>query len=118
MFLALFTDPARNVDIHDTKHTLFFSGQAKRKTFDKTMTNAKTTLYVFERTKVGWTFLGNARVCSEVQPRTDEHPPVWELELIITSNDNSAFKSKKEIFDHLGLVPKYKNLALGFIPVY
>jgi hypothetical protein len=50
MFLALFTDPARNMDVLSNNTTLiFYTGQAKRKTFDKTINCEKTTLYVFER---------------------------------------------------------------------
>jgi len=130
MFLALFTDPARNMDVYDSNTTLIlYTGQAKRKTFDKTMSSEKTTLYVFERClRFGWKFLGNARVCSETQqPRTDTHPPVWQLALKkpliaeeedYTSFSSTHYRSKQEILNRMGLVPKYKNLAVGIVPLY
>lgn len=131
MFLALFTDPARNMDVYDSNTTLiFYTGQAKRKTFDKTINCEKTTLYVFERClRFGWKFLGNARVCSETQPRTDTHPPVWQLALKplvpageeeedYTSFSTEHYRSKQEILNRMGLVPKYKNLAVGIVPLY
>jgi hypothetical protein len=129
MFLALFTDPARNMDVYDNT-TMMYTGQAKRKTFDKTMSSEKTTLYVFERCmRFGWKFLGNARVCSGAQPRTDTHPPVWQLALKplipgeeeeedYTSFSSTHYRTKQEILDRMGLVPKYKNLALGIVPLY
>jgi hypothetical protein len=118
------------MDVYDSNTTLIlFTGQAKRKTFDKTMSSEKTTLYVFERCmRFGWKFLGNARVCSETQPRTDTHPPVWQLALkkppiaeeedYTTSFSSTHYRSKQEILDRMGLVPKYKNLALGIVPLY
>jgi hypothetical protein len=128
MFLALFTDPARNMDVCNNTTLIFYTGQAKRKTFDKTINCEKTTLYVFERClRFGWKFLGNARVCLETQPRTDTHPPVWQLALKkpliaeeedYTSFSSTHYRSKQEILDRMGLVPKYKNLALGIVPLY
>jgi hypothetical protein len=52
---------------------------------------------------------------------------VWQLALkkplIAEEEDYTSFSSthyrpKQEILDRMGLVPKYKNLALGIVPLY
>jgi hypothetical protein len=122
MHLALFTDPTRQMEPpRNGRSLLLYAGQRKRKTFDRTMdvSNAnRVTLYVFEKnskTKT-WEFAGNARVIRNVSSRTENDPPVWELRLFEEGSSHAA-ANKRDLFEQMGLVPKYTNLALGMIPI-
>lgn len=122
MNLALFTVPARKMDIRTSADTLLYAGQKKRATFDKNLDVAnadKTVLYVFEKNpKHGWAFIGMARVVRNVSARTNHQAPVWELRLEKSDGvEYARYTNKSDILSDMGIVSKYKNLALGIIPL-
>jgi hypothetical protein len=101
---------------------LLYSGQLKQKTFDRTFDSQHANLFVFEKhPKFGWEFVGHGRVIENVSPRTEQEAPVWKIRLRNPHsnrfNDGTHYTNKAEILTTMGLRPKYKNLALGIIPL-
>ena len=87
------------------------------------VSNSKdVTLFVFEkRPTIGWEFVGHGRVIENVSPRTKQDAPIWKIALYNSHsnqfNDGSHYMNKAELLKIMRLRPKYKNLALGIIPL-
>ena len=125
MKLALFNNTSYGYNIRNSG-TLLYSGQLKQKTFDYTMDvshSRRVNLCVFEKhPKFGWEFVGHGRVIENVSPRTEHDAPVWKIALKNPhlKHHNGCtpyYTNKSEILKAMGLQPKYKNLALGIIPL-
>jgi hypothetical protein len=118
MRLALFINPVGAYSDHHRKDGFVeFSGQFRRKTFDKAIESGRSSLFMFVKNpKTGWHFHGIARFVSVKVPRTDTQPPVWILR-VNKRDPHEGYKSKKDLLNALGLHPLYKNLALGIVPL-
>ena len=84
--------------------------------------SGRVNLYVFEKhPKFGWEFMGYGRVIENMSPRTEHEAPVWKIALenphLTHYNSCMHYTNKSEILKAMGLQPKYKNLALGIIPL-
>jgi len=122
MNIALFNNTSYGYNTRN-RGTLLYSGQLKQKTFDYTMDvsqSGRVNLFVFEKhPKFGWEFVGHGRVIENVSPRTEHDAPVWKIALENSYYNNKFiyYTNKSEILTTMGLRPKYKNLALGIIPL-
>lgn len=119
---ALFSNYTRGSDIYHSTNRIGYQGQARRATFDRWFVPT-TEFHLFRKqsAEAGWAYVGPARVTRRMRERTENDPPMWELEIVpVAKRPTNAdrYVRKEEALTRAGLVSKYECMSSGIIPLF